>query len=863
MEIIHVQFDELTEQMAHMHINSGLEPNLLTLGQISSGLVPNPVLISPYVPPTNKDLEILFQPMFDEYLEPPIQDAPSTSHSLSSLEAQSPILHQGVAVGPTIKDNPFAHNDNDPFVHVFAPEPSFKESSSGDVCLAESNQVIQLRNHLRKWSKDHPMDNIIVWELVPKPDYVMIIALKWIYKVKLHEYGDVLKNKAWLVTKGYRQDEGINFEESFAHGARIEAIKLFIANAASKNMTIYQMDVKTAFLNCEQNDEVYVNQPEGFVNPDHPTHVYHTPMVDQLKLDENPLGIPVDQTRYQGMVGSLMYLTASRPDLVFVVCMCARYQAKPTKKHLEKCYCSMLQQCPSLSFKAHQHTSPFHKRASGENMTITTAQQIALVAPEKQVEIGKCNMRIDPEMIPKEPTYQVVLDTLALTTCYPAFLITATVPIIYMKNSKRFSRYVLDFRIRILMNFLLEKKFSPSSRILATLGIFKKITDVVVDHMHQPWRAFAAIINKCLSGKIIGLDKICLSRAQILWGNKSISMRKKMFMHTAQDDCILGNLRFVSKDEDTQVYRALIPEKSKWDINIHQASGLSKGADFESEVLDEPKGKSTDTSKGTCMKPWVPDVSKADSSSENESRGDSEEDDDSDDVGDDDNNDDDSDNDDGDNDSDSEKTKSDEDVNPNLNQKDDEEEEYVHNLENYESTDNEDKHVDEEVKGDEEKTDVGHDNVTQETTYEQVKDDEHVTLTTAHDTHKTEVSLQSYSISSNFATQFLNLDNPSPADTKINSMMNIDVRHEEPKKELSQFKQVDYSAQLLKIIKSQIPAMVDAQLSTRLEDLIQKAFRSYTAEFKKKAKDENKRYIDLIKKFVKEIIKDEVKSQLP
>nr|GFB85545.1 retrovirus-related Pol polyprotein from transposon TNT 1-94 [Tanacetum cinerariifolium] len=83
------------------------------------------------------------------------------------------------------------------------------------------------------------------------------------------------KNKARLVGKGYRQEEGIEFEESFTPVARIEAIRIFIANAASRNTTVYQMDVKTAFLNGELKEEVYVSQPEGFVDPDHLTHVYH------------------------------------------------------------------------------------------------------------------------------------------------------------------------------------------------------------------------------------------------------------------------------------------------------------------------------------------------------------------------------------------------------------------------------------------------------------------------------------------------------------------------------------------------------------------------------------------------------------
>nr|GEX16082.1 retrovirus-related Pol polyprotein from transposon TNT 1-94 [Tanacetum cinerariifolium] len=198
METIHVQFDELIEQMAPMHNN----------------------------------LEILFQPMFDEYFKPPFVERPIPP----APAVQVLVVSAGFAARPYFKDDPFAYVDNDPFVNVFAPEPSSKESSSRDVSTADSNQ--------------------------------------WIYKVKLDEYCDVLKNKARLVAKGYHQKEGIDFEKSFTPVARIEAIRIFIINAAIKEITIYQMDVNTAFLNGNLKEEVYVSQLEGFVDPDHPTHVY-------------------------------------------------------------------------------------------------------------------------------------------------------------------------------------------------------------------------------------------------------------------------------------------------------------------------------------------------------------------------------------------------------------------------------------------------------------------------------------------------------------------------------------------------------------------------------------------------------------
>ncbi|GKA86858.1 retrovirus-related pol polyprotein from transposon TNT 1-94 [Tanacetum coccineum] len=259
----------------------------------------------------------------------------------------------------------------------------------------------------------------------------MVITLKWIYKVKLDELGGILKNKARLVARGYRQEEGIDFEEYFAPVARLEAIRIFLAFAAHMNMVVYQMDVKTTFLNGNLREEVYVSQPNGFVDLDNPNHVYKikkalyglkqaprawydmlssflisqdfskgsvdptlfirkegkelllvqvyvddiifvastpelyfqnprgifinqskyaleslnkygfdycdpvdTPMVEKSKLDEDKEGKAVDPSQYRGIIGTLLYLTASRPDLQFSIYMCARYQARPTEKHL-------------------------------------------------------------------------------------------------------------------------------------------------------------------------------------------------------------------------------------------------------------------------------------------------------------------------------------------------------------------------------------------------------------------------------------------------------------------------------------------------------------------------------------------------
>nr|GEW93257.1 retrovirus-related Pol polyprotein from transposon TNT 1-94 [Tanacetum cinerariifolium]GEX19126.1 retrovirus-related Pol polyprotein from transposon TNT 1-94 [Tanacetum cinerariifolium] len=209
----------------------------------------------------------------------------------------------------------------------------------------------------------------------------------------------VIRNKSRLVVRGYRQEEGIDFEESFAPVARMEAIRIFLAYGAHKSFTVFQTDVKTAFLHGTLKEDVYVCQPEGFIDADHPSHVFKlkkalyglnqaprawydellmfllqnhffkgtidpmlfircfdddilvnslkkygmesydpvgTPMEIKDKFDLDQNGTSVDATKYRSMIGALMYLTSSRPNIVHATYLCAWYQAKPTEKHLKE-----------------------------------------------------------------------------------------------------------------------------------------------------------------------------------------------------------------------------------------------------------------------------------------------------------------------------------------------------------------------------------------------------------------------------------------------------------------------------------------------------------------------------------------------
>nr|GEY51984.1 retrovirus-related Pol polyprotein from transposon TNT 1-94 [Tanacetum cinerariifolium] len=291
-------------------------------------------------------------------------------------------------------------------------------------------------------------ERLEVCELVPRPDKAMVITLKWIYKVKQDELGGILKNKARLVARGYCQEEGIDFKESFALVERLEAIRIFLAYAAHKNMVVYQMDVKTMFLNVD------------------------TPMVEKSKLDEDKEGKAVDSSHYHDIRRSTS---------------------------------------GSLQLLGDRIISWSSKRT----MDITIDQQVALdkalVPHASRLRIGKSNFRLRSDITSKESTIQLVYDVLKLTLFYKAFLVIADVPEIYMQ---------IFWATSIVHHHSIRFKMNNKKRIvnLEHSGEIRKITDVNINKLHQPWRSFAIVINKCLSGKSRGYDSLWLSQAQILWG---------------------------------------------------------------------------------------------------------------------------------------------------------------------------------------------------------------------------------------------------------------------------------------------------------------------------------------------------------
>nr|GEX72341.1 hypothetical protein [Tanacetum cinerariifolium] len=413
VETIHVDFDELTAMASEQ---SSLGPALNEM---------TPATITPEVIALIADVITSVQAESTGSLSSTIvdQDAPSPSKSQTTPETHSPVIPQDVK--DDIHDIEVAHMGNDSLFGMPILEVASDQASSTMYkdALTQSCWIEVMQEELNEFER------LEVSDLVPRPDKVMVITLKCIYKVKLDELGGILKNKARLVARGYRQEEGINFEESFAPVARLEAIRIFLVSQPDgfvdqdNSNHVYKLKKAlyglkqapcawydmlssilisqdfskgsvdpTLFIRRNCNDlllvQIYVDDiifvasspelcdlfakimcskfkmsmmgkisfflglqisqsPKGiFINQSkyaleslkkygfESCDPVDTPMVEKSKLNEDKKGKAVDPSHYSGMIGTLLYLTVSRPDLQFAICMCARYQARPTEKHI-------------------------------------------------------------------------------------------------------------------------------------------------------------------------------------------------------------------------------------------------------------------------------------------------------------------------------------------------------------------------------------------------------------------------------------------------------------------------------------------------------------------------------------------------
>ncbi|GJV66575.1 hypothetical protein Tco_1482084 [Tanacetum coccineum] len=298
--LLHMDLCDLMSMEIINGKSSGPGLHSMTPATSSSGLIPNAIPQQPFIPPPRDDWDHLFQPMFDEYFTPP-SIAVSPVQEAAALRA---VVLTDSLVSTSIDQDSLSTQEQEQSLNI--SQKSTSQGSSSNV-----RQTHTPFEHLGKWTKDHPIANMIgdpsrsvstrkqlqtdvMWcyfdaflafvepknfkQEMTKPSWIdaMQEEIHEFQRLEMDEFGGVLKNKARLVAQGFRQEEGFDFEKSFAPVARIEAI--------------------------------------------------YTPMVEKSKLDEDLQGKPVDATLYRGMIGSLMYLTSGRPNLIYAVCLCDRYQ---------------------------------------------------------------------------------------------------------------------------------------------------------------------------------------------------------------------------------------------------------------------------------------------------------------------------------------------------------------------------------------------------------------------------------------------------------------------------------------------------------------------------------------------------------
>nr|GEW04439.1 copia protein [Tanacetum cinerariifolium] len=533
------------------------------------------------------ELKRMYEPDPEDQLQ---RDLYASRKGLSTQKRVSTCDDQLQASRSTIiEDNPFAHVDNNPSVNVFAPDPSSEAPSSGDA---------RARIHS---------------------------SLKWIYKVKLDEYGDVLKNKARLMAKGYRQKEGIDFKESFTSVARNEAIRIFITNATSMNMTIYQMDVKTAFLNDELKEEVYVSQPGGFVDPDYPTHVYRLKkaLFDMTLFTQKTgkhillVQIHVSGIAYQKHLEALKrvfwYLQGTiswglwyPKDTAMALTAYADADHADCQDTRRKAEYIAMYSCYAQILWMRSHLLDYGLAFNKIPMYCDNRSAIALCCNNVQ-HSRSTHIDIRHHFIREQVEKDKMADpALAATRSDDQILPFATwMPIgktnFFLDLQKKQNNLIFKEALEITPidqahQFVLPPSGDAIIDFVNEMGyteVIHFVSRMAVNNLYQPWRAIFSMINQCLRRKTFGYDRpryptFLTVKANLAsptkkgredkprvilyyWFTKliichlgrthNIYQRSASPFHLAEEDLRLGNLKFVPKCKDDEVFGMPIPNE--------------------------------------------------------------------------------------------------------------------------------------------------------------------------------------------------------------------------------------------------------------------------------------------------------------
>nr|GEU96443.1 hypothetical protein [Tanacetum cinerariifolium] len=396
--------DAQSQQHAQQQGNHSLSPTASAADNVPNVMFKGDLFVNPFTTPSTESVVSSTQYVDPSNMHTFYQPYPHDYQWTKDHPLEQVI---GEPSRPVLTRNQLKTNGD---MCIYALTVTIMEPKSVKEALTDPAWIESMQEEL------HQFIRLDVWELVLSPDGIKPLTLKWLFKNKRDEENTVIRNKTRLVVRGYRQDEGIDVEESFAPVSQMEAIRIFLAYAAHKGLTVYQMDVKTAFLHGLLKEDVYMCQPKGFIDADHPSHVYKlkkalyglkqaprawydelstfllqngfskgtidptlftrrfdddilvvnqshsgifinqsnyvneilkkyglntcdilaTPIDIKDKLDIDQIGTPVDAIKYRSMIGALMYLTSSRPDIVHATCVCARHQAQPIEKHLKE-----------------------------------------------------------------------------------------------------------------------------------------------------------------------------------------------------------------------------------------------------------------------------------------------------------------------------------------------------------------------------------------------------------------------------------------------------------------------------------------------------------------------------------------------